>query len=86
MFAGDPARLELQSAFPRMARLELDHGSLVRAMFGGGFKARGLRWLEAGMGSLTEALAAAVGDDLRLDTAAQLVKRTSQGWVESAQI
>lgn len=32
IFAGDPERLSLASAFPRMAALEREHGSLIRAM------------------------------------------------------
>ncbi len=32
IFAGDPAVLSLRSCFPRMAELERDHGSLIRAL------------------------------------------------------
>ncbi len=39
VFAGDARRLSLVSAFPKMAEMEAEHGSLVRAMFARG-KAR----------------------------------------------
>ena len=32
IFAGDPAAISLESSFPRIAELERDHGSLIRAM------------------------------------------------------
>lgn len=32
IFAGDPETMSLQSCFPRIAELERDHGSLIRAM------------------------------------------------------
>jgi len=36
VFAGDVDRLSLASAFPKMAKMEADHGSLVRAMIAAG--------------------------------------------------
>ena len=33
IFAGDPALLSLEACFPRIAELERDHGSLIRALF-----------------------------------------------------
>lgn len=46
IYAGDPKKLSLQAAFPRMAELEREHGSLVRAMLSIG-KARRLARAEA---------------------------------------
>ena len=68
IFAGDPKRLEVASAFPRMLTLERDYGSLVRAMLTGGFKPRPLVGIRDGMGTLPEALAEQLGDALRLST------------------
>ena len=34
VFAGDPSVMSLESSFPRIAELERDHGSLIRAMIG----------------------------------------------------
>lgn len=41
IFAGDSRRLSLQSAFPRLAALEREHGSLVRGMLANRGKRRG---------------------------------------------
>jgi oxygen-dependent protoporphyrinogen oxidase len=54
VFAGDPEALSLAAAFPRMAELEREHGSLFRAMakLGGGGAPRGhLTTLRDGRGS-----------------------------------
>lgn len=68
IFAGDPKRLEVASAFPRMLALERDYGSLVRAMLTGGFKPRPLVGIQGGMGTLPEALAEQLGGALHLST------------------
>ncbi len=65
VFAGDPKRLSVRSAFPKLKALEEKHGSLMRGAKGGGFGPRGtLTSLRGGIGELTDALAARV--DLRL--------------------
>ena len=40
VYAGDPERLSVRHAFPRLAALEREHGSLVRGMIAAGRKAR----------------------------------------------
>ena len=43
VFAGDARRLSLPAAFPRLAELEAEHGSLVRGMIASGRRARAER-------------------------------------------
>lgn len=66
IWAGDPARLELQSALPRLYRLEQEHGGVLRGVLRGGFKPRQPAAFKGGMGQLTHELAAALGERLRL--------------------
>lgn len=67
VFAGDPRRLSLASAFPKLHRLEREHGSLLRGARarGGGVGPRGtLTSFDAGLQVLIDRLTA--GLDLRL--------------------
>jgi oxygen-dependent protoporphyrinogen oxidase len=80
IYAGDPSRLCLRAVFPKMAEMERDHGSLVRAMIarrrerrrrgdangGGGPAGPGgtLTSFDEGMEVLVRALAEALGPDL----------------------
>ena len=65
VYAGDPKRLSVRSAFPRLQRLEHEHGSLIRGARGGGFGPKGtLTSLDTGMEALIDALAERV--DVRL--------------------
>ncbi len=74
VYAGDPARLSVAHAFPRLAALERTHGSLVRGMIAGARLARRARRQEGraparpsiisfldGMGTLPVTLAASIG-------------------------
>jgi oxygen-dependent protoporphyrinogen oxidase len=80
VFAGDPERLEVQTAFARMWELERDHGSVVRAGVTGAFKPRTTRTLEGGLGTLPDALGAALGDSLRLSTPVESLRRDGASW------
>ncbi len=71
VFAGDPRQLSLPATFPRMRRMESEHGSLVGAMLarrkqggGGGPAGPGgtLTTFRLGMQQLTDALAGRLGD------------------------
>jgi oxygen-dependent protoporphyrinogen oxidase len=83
IFAGDAGNLSLRSAFPKMWKMENEHGSLFRAMLArrrqagasgerpaGGPAGPGgtLTSFWTGMQDLVDALARAVGASLRLDT------------------
>ena len=80
VFAGDPDRLEVASAFPKLVALEERYGSVIRAVLRGGFQPRGLAGLKGGMGSLAEALAERLGDALHLGERALEVRRQGEGW------
>ena len=84
IWAGDTRQLSLKAAFPKMAEMERLHGGLFRAMLAGRKKGRDeseqegggspfgpggtLTSFRGGMQTLTDALAAALGDRLRLNT------------------
>jgi oxygen-dependent protoporphyrinogen oxidase len=58
IFAGDPRRLSLRSAFPKLHALETEHGSLIRGAKGRGFGPPGrLTSFDGGMQTLIDALA-----------------------------
>jgi oxygen-dependent protoporphyrinogen oxidase len=84
VFAGDPEALALAAAFPRMAELEREHGSLFVAMarLGGGGAPRGhLTTLRGGAGQLCERMAERLGDRVRLSCAVTAIEpRASGGW------
>lgn len=82
VYAGDPERLSVGHAFPRLAAMEREHGSLVRAMLVAGRQARVARnagdpttgrhtmvSFTGGMQMLPVALAGRIGHDrIHLDT------------------
>lgn len=58
IFAGDPRRLSLADAFPRLAAMEREHGSLLKGAMRGGLGRHGtLTSFDRGMEVLIEALA-----------------------------
>lgn len=73
IWAGDPARLELRTALPRLAALEDAHRSLVWAMLRGQRASRQPASLRGGLGRLPEALAAGLGERLRLEAPVEVV-------------
>jgi len=74
IYAGDPARLSLRSALPRLHALEREHGSLLRGAKARGFGPPGtLTSFDEGMEVLVRALAARV--DLRVGFPASEVDR-----------
>ncbi|MGH7654345.1 MAG: protoporphyrinogen oxidase, partial [Gemmatimonadaceae bacterium] len=81
VFAGDAKRLSMTSAFPKMAALEREHGSLVRGMIARrrGARAR-LTSLRDGMQSLPRALAATGGFAVRCNADVRAIVRTPRGW------
>lgn len=86
IFAGDPARLSLQAAFPRMNDMEQRYGGLLKAM--GKLKAQGrggpgskpLRSFEGGLQSLALALGQRQGASLRTQAAARAIARDGSRW------
>jgi protoporphyrinogen/coproporphyrinogen III oxidase len=73
VYAGDPEQLSIAHAFPRLAALERDHGSIVRGMIAGARRSRRARHSAGdsrrptmvsfldGMGTLPHALAEDIG-------------------------
>ena len=76
IYAGDPAKLSIRSAFPKLYEMEKDHGSLLKgAILGGKGKKKRLPKgaprtysFKDGMQTLTQALHGELGDIVRLDT------------------
>jgi oxygen-dependent protoporphyrinogen oxidase len=89
IYAGDPERLSLRHAFPRLHALEQEHGSLIRGM---------LRRLRSGQGqaspmpreplfsvrdglqTLPDALREALGDHVRLKAPVVALAPSANGW------
>jgi oxygen-dependent protoporphyrinogen oxidase len=95
VFGGDSRRLSLAAAFPRMVELERDYGGLFKAMFKLGRERKRrpktdagptgtLHSFSGGMGTLIDALAAALEADpraeLRLGAAVSRVAREDGAW------
>lgn len=89
IYAGDPDRLSVRHAFPRVHMLERRHGSLIR----GGIAAlksrkaatgrrptRKLFSFPKGMGTLTDAMAVRLGRELHLSTKARAIARIGRFW------
>ena len=88
VYAGDPARLSLDACFPRIAELERDHGSLIRAQIAlrrerraageaaGGPSGPGgtLTSLAPGLVSLVDALARTLGEGIHTGTEVRSVE------------
>jgi len=94
VFAGDSKELSLAAAFPKMAAMEAEFGSLTRAMIAkrrqsraGGAESGGpagpsgtLATFRGGMGQLATTLASSLGERLRLNTPVREILRTSEGF------
>lgn len=84
VYAGDPARLSLPQAFPKLYALEQEHGSLLwgalkKRNASGGPQGRIFSFPE-GLGEIPRALARALGGAVRLGTAAKTIRRREAGW------
>ncbi len=82
--AGDPARLSVCHAFPKLHAIEQEHGSLIR----GAIKRRnpsgaprgGMISFPEGLEEIPRALARVLGPALRCDCEVTVVRRTNSGW------
>ena len=84
VYAGDPVRLSVRHAFPKLHALEQEHGSLIlgalaRRNTSGGPKGRIFSFPD-GLEELPLTLARALGDALRLNHRVLSVGRTADGW------
>jgi oxygen-dependent protoporphyrinogen oxidase len=92
VFAGDPERLSLGSCFPRIAELEREYRSLIRALLalqlkrgrrsGGGPAGPGgtLTSFAGGLSVLPDTLARTLADSVTCDAPLTSVERTAQGY------
>ena len=90
IYAGDPHKLSLQHAFPRLAELEARYGSLIKGQIFGArerkkrgeiSKDRAPKFsFDEGLQVLPDALAAQLGDSLKLNTAVTKLTQTGDGW------
>lgn len=82
IFAGDARRLSLAAAFPRMAALEREHGSLIRGLIArrGRTSTGPLTSLRRGMQSLPRALAARGGFTVHRKSGVLAIGRAGAGW------
>ena len=84
VYAGDPARLSVRHAFPKLHALEQEHGSLIRGAIkrrnaSGGPKGR-IFSFPNGLSELPDTIAAALGSSVRLRHAVLAVRRRDDEW------
>jgi len=84
IYAGDPGRLSVRHAFPKLYALEREHGSLIRGAIrrrdtSGGPRGRILSFPD-GLEELPRALARPLGAALRRNCAVQTVRRRALHW------
>jgi len=90
IYAGDPEKLSVQQAFPKLAALEKDYGSLIKGQILGA-KARKRRGeiakdrapkfsFDDGLQVLPETLCERLGDGVRLNAAVVKLEQIPNGW------
>lgn len=95
VYAGDPSRLSVQQAFPKLAALEQTYGSLIKGQILGGRERRKRGEIskdrapkfsfDEGLQVLPDTLRAHLGESVRLGTAVIALRQISRGWsVESS--
>jgi protoporphyrinogen/coproporphyrinogen III oxidase len=90
IYAGDPGRLSVQHAFPRLAQLEARYGSLIKGqILGAGerkrrgevAKDRAAKFsFDAGLQVLPDTLAAELGDEVKLNVTVTRLTPTGDNW------
>jgi oxygen-dependent protoporphyrinogen oxidase len=90
VYAGDPYKLSVPQAFPKLAALEARYGSLIKGQVLGArerkkrgeiAKDRAPKFsFDEGLQVLPETLAARLGDSLRLKAPVELLRETGEGW------
>jgi oxygen-dependent protoporphyrinogen oxidase len=90
IYAGDPHKLSVQHAFPRLKALEDKYGSLIKGQFAGGRERKKTGEIsrdrapklsfDEGLEVLPAALAAQLGDSLKLNTPVSRLLAGDDGW------
>src|SRR5215468_11047595 len=90
VYAGDPYKLSVPQAFPKLAQLEQRYGSMIKGQILGArerkkrgevAKDRAPKFsFDQGLEVLTETLAAQLGESVRLNTRVTRAKQTPGGW------
>ncbi len=91
IYAGDPEKLSVQQAFPKLAALEKDYGSLIRGQIFGAkerkkrgevAKDRAPKFsFDEGLQVLPDTLCARLGDAVQLNTTVTKLAQTPEGWI-----
>jgi oxygen-dependent protoporphyrinogen oxidase len=90
IYAGDPHKLSVTHAFPKLKALEDNYGSMIKGQLLGGrgrkkrgevAKDRAPKFsFDEGLQVLPDSLAAELGDSVQLNTAVSKLKQTAEGW------
>lgn len=86
IYAGDPERLSVKYAMPMLHDGERKHGSLIVGAMkemkgkGGAVKQKGITSFTTGLGTLPDAMAAALGDAVRTNARVTRVERVGSAW------
>jgi oxygen-dependent protoporphyrinogen oxidase len=91
VYAGDPHKLSVPQAFPKLAQLEARYGSLIKGQILGArerkkrgevAKDRAAKFsFDEGLQVLPETLAERLGDSLQLNTTVRGMTQAAEGWV-----
>src|SRR4051812_18357805 len=90
VYAGDPRKLSVQQAFPKLSQLEAKYGSLIKGQILGGrerkkrgevAKDRARKFsFDDGLQVLPDTLAERLGDAMRLNTSVMKLTQHAEGW------
>jgi oxygen-dependent protoporphyrinogen oxidase len=91
VYAGDPARLSVKHAFPKLHALEQKYGSLIKGQILGARERKRRAEVSkqnapkvsfaSGLQTVTDTLRQRLGDAVRLNATATRLQRTSGGWM-----
>jgi len=89
IYAGDPHKLSVRHAFPKLLETEQKYGSLIKGQFFGASEQKSgevsrrdakMFSFDDGLQVLTDALAAQLGDSLKLNSPVTKLLQTKDGW------